>query len=792
MGSIYSFWQLLRESRVDIPIIQRDYAQGRIGKEKLRTNFLNSLKSALIDSAPIQLDFIYGAVENKSIIPLDGQQRLTTLWLLHWYIAYKSGELGPSGNDTGNPLNDNVGTLLNFSYETRDSSRDFCRKLASFTLAVPDGLTIVEHIENQNWFCSYWKQDPTIQSMLRMLSGTKDKDGKKLDDGLEQIFDGCQFNEMWKKLVSKDCPITFYYLDLAGLKQTDDLYIKMNARGEPLSDFENFKADLSEYLADKKEEDQRYDEMLDIEAGFPIKMDRDWANIFWNGNCCDEAFMAFLNRFFLAKVILQKKDDSFINSVSAFEDNGNNMFFDYFYGRSPINYVGDPCIDDSRIAYSDFSFFKYNEGELPYDDLLSLKKTLDGYLRFRTNTNRKDINDLTSSSWGENFSYIPEYDGTVSIPNFKNEEIHKIKSISQNGRVLFYAVCRFMEQVTDQVKEETLETQFKQWMRVVWNLISDVRMRSIPDMVNQLRKVETLSDYALDIYNYLAKYATKTDDNDEKSILNAHLKEEQIKAGKITEDSEWEKRFIKYESKNLSKGTIRYLFTGEDGSMDNWADFDTKARNMQWDGALDQNNECLKDLVKHCSSWAELKAIIYDSQQPTWIINLTNKSLSKVVHNFLMQNETSFDDNNESHKLVFRDLTETKLLSKLLYGETHISGCKLRDDKYGLIALFPDRAVSEQKKYVMGNNRNQVLAELINNENYTCDQGVKETDLFWGWDLYFKDPDGQSFRWTVKWDNGNWKPQIEAVTDKNTVIADPSLELKQKVEALRKRFFDTP
>ena len=95
-----SFYKYLKDQAIEIPIIQRDYAQGRIGKEALRKTFLTSLKKVLDDAIcaksdykPLQLDFVYGSTlpptnsGDITIQPLDGQQRLTTLWLLHWYIS---------------------------------------------------------------------------------------------------------------------------------------------------------------------------------------------------------------------------------------------------------------------------------------------------------------------------------------------------------------------------------------------------------------------------------------------------------------------------------------------------------------------------------------------------------------------------------------------------------------------------------------------------------------------------------------------------------------------------------
>ena len=120
MASKTTFWNYLKNNHIEIPIIQRDYAQGRLGKENLRKNFLGDLKKALDNEPPykdseMKLDFVYGSTENDRLNPLDGQQRLTTLWLLHWYIALRAGMLNE----------ENCAILRRFTYETRISSREF-------------------------------------------------------------------------------------------------------------------------------------------------------------------------------------------------------------------------------------------------------------------------------------------------------------------------------------------------------------------------------------------------------------------------------------------------------------------------------------------------------------------------------------------------------------------------------------------------------------------------------------------------------------------------------------------
>ena len=75
--------EAVKLQKITIPIIQRDYAQGRRDPDidRVRSRFLDSLYRAVSDE-PITLDFVYGDIdENGVMTPLDGQQRLTTLFL---------------------------------------------------------------------------------------------------------------------------------------------------------------------------------------------------------------------------------------------------------------------------------------------------------------------------------------------------------------------------------------------------------------------------------------------------------------------------------------------------------------------------------------------------------------------------------------------------------------------------------------------------------------------------------------------------------------------------------------
>lgn len=268
--------------KIIIPIIQRDYAQGRKGADvtRIRERFLDSLYNAVIEK-PITLDFVYGDIDNEgNMTPLDGQQRLTTLFLLHWYAARK-----------GNIAEAEYSFLKRFSYETRYSARYFCIDLVDYKPNFKT--TISKEIINQAWFPLDWKNDPTISSMLVML------------DAIDNKFKDVP--NLWERLKEK-C-ITFYFLPIKDMGLTDELYIKMNSRGKPLTLFEHFKAEL----------ERRIRSLDDNLANRIIrKIDRDWTDLLWEyrdssnnsseDNIIDDEFLRYFK--FICDVICYRQNES--------------------------------------------------------------------------------------------------------------------------------------------------------------------------------------------------------------------------------------------------------------------------------------------------------------------------------------------------------------------------------------------------------------------------------------------------------------------------------------------------
>ncbi|WP_295391303.1 DUF262 domain-containing protein [uncultured Thiodictyon sp.] len=255
----------LKIEQIEIPVIQRDYALGRTdtGTERIRRGFLDALLKALEPNVQHRqpLDFIYGEIKDNKLIPLDGQQRLTTLFLLHWYLAARLGLIA-----------DEWRTLPALTYLTRTSSEDFCCQLSDCPPPFAEPLAEQENpndnlavwIRDQSWFRRAWERDPTIVGML-----------VSLDDlhGRIKAWDKPQLQGAWDRLTDPEDPaIGFDFLPITDIGSTDRQYIRMNARGKALTEFEHFKARFEKTLALCSDPDRKR---------FAKGVDSNWTDLLW-------------------------------------------------------------------------------------------------------------------------------------------------------------------------------------------------------------------------------------------------------------------------------------------------------------------------------------------------------------------------------------------------------------------------------------------------------------------------------------------------------------------------------
>lgn len=521
--------ELLTNNTICIPIVQRDYAQGRLDKVDLRKRFLSELKNAIDNHKEYLLDFIFGT-EKNGIQPLDGQQRLTTLWLLHWYAAFSLKK--------EKDRKKRYELLSKFSYETRISSREFIELLCKLEPPKNGVTNVSQYIESQSWFCSSWKQDPTIKAMLIMLSGTSTKENKQNtvlnNDGIEQLFKG---NKNIEILFTENCPIKFYYLSLVGIKHSDDLYIRMNHRGKQLSSFENFKADFISFMK------RTPDFNKFVQYGGPDyvvkKLDIDWADKFWSP-CewdslklvpypeTDQLLFSFIIRYLVTKYILVQPGQTSGRSIE----------------KMPIVQIYDKNEEDVTSNYSSFSDFeKILAGHPEFID------NIDKILSHSINEINKAITDQNNILKANDFQFLVTY----------NKE-RKIPEITTYNKVVFYGVCRYFEQTTS---FKPKDKYFSEWLRVLTNIAYSREIENFDTYVRRLRLVEKITsqtDWKINLRDALSASLGNNHNIDKNSqIIAAELEKlEYINKIPAIKDA-----ITKVESLNLFSGWIDCLYADE-------------------------------------------------------------------------------------------------------------------------------------------------------------------------------------------------------------------------------------
>lgn len=715
-----TFWQLLKSNCVEIPIIQRDYAQGRVGKEYLRKNFLASLKLAL-DEKPLKLDFVYGTVENNNLQPLDGQQRLTTLWLLHWYVALFA-----------NKCEEAFPVLSKFSYETRISSREFIQNLCN-----PNNFesfnkkNVVKFIKNATWYYSAWDQDPTISSMLRMIQGTNinDKRGENIIDGLDELFantEACKFEEYWNKLTETEA-IIFYQQPLEDFGLSDDLYVKMNARGKQLTPFENFKADIINYLREQEKEtkecndelNKNWEKLLDPKDGIPIRLDTDWTQLFWKNHSkdykIDEIFFAFINRFFWNELFMAKKSDG--NYILTLSDESKNSSYEYLNTDAFDKYLG-------------FDPYLFYMGKIPISFFEKLKTTIDNYISFQ--------GIIPECKWMRGFDFIPTYNNDTT----GKDEI-KISGINQLQRIIFFALCKYFRE--GDAEQQSLNN----WMRVVYNLISGVDRTDRPE-IRDVENVRNAMEYldSLDSHNVIERLAKMVPDSKD-AVLTRRWNEEIMKALKIFNEPDWEEQIIEAEGYSFFHGAIRFLFTDENGGEEvNWQSFNQKWENVQKFFIKDDNQQSimnngyhnanlLKILFSRFSTknfWDNLwwHYRTFNNKANNWMYYLLSPNLSYSIHYLLLGYPCDTRWEKPSNDFVENTLyllSHTGLLDYVRKGMCNSWIRNYSNHK----AIYP----SSTGVFLNASVRDKFL---LNSDGIQVDDSAKipNTSLLYGWDINFR------------------------------------------------------
>lgn len=675
----------------EIPIIQRDYAQGRSDErsKEIRKTFLGSLIAA-VENYPqknIELDFVYGKRNKNKVYLLDGQQRITTLYLLHWYLAQRLQK--PS------LLKD-----VALSYRVRQYADEFTQKISDestqidFTSSIPS-----QAICNCTWFFDAWKHDPTVKGMLNTL------------DTIHELLKDKKISEerYWQPL--EEGAVTFYWLDLEEHHLTDELYLKMNARGKQLSNFENFKASLVKRVADNG-----WEENIKEKDSFSFKMDTIYTDLFWEYRGEENVIDYEVINFFAGMAMIgyalkenseaqQKRIQELFNNplsvrVEDFEKSNFERFTSYLDFYSPV-------------------------------EKISIETELWKYY----NPNNKR-------------GFFKEF---IKDENKGTGEFYKGATYPQ--RIFFYALSELFMEAKD---KNNISEDF---IRVVRNIVENATIDSAQTFVYAIKLMSELLEGVQDIYWYLSKTAIQS------NFASYQVTQEKQKAERIVANPEWKDAIWEAEDHPMFKGDIGFLLLETENDLPLFKKRYEVAKEMFEEkgvkGKYRENALLIRALVSRFDNWYLFwSRLVFDSSTETWkrilktdnrwvkyfLLLLDNESKLEqfIIEDSSLQKGDEDDNDFKLRKKTHTNLYQTELLVAIC------EECYLRWESNNYI-LYPYNCRNERFKYIVTNERNKKLAQAVAKGIISTGQQLelngKKIPFFWGWNVHFTYDDKEYVWW---------------------------------------------
>lgn len=283
-GVSYTLYEFFGPKRtIVIPDLQRDYCWA---STKIVTGDGLSLVEAYVDDlifasqkgkdAKLKMGLLYGyeyPVDNVQLC--DGQQRLTTLFLISGVCLNKLGEEDNIQEEEVSSII-SQGNSSRLQYAIRDSSLSFINNLVQNGAFYPE-------ITEEPWFSNEYRRDPSVCNMVLAI---KQIDGKVTNaETAKKLLDYILHN------------ISFLYFDMQSRTYSEEQYVILNTTGYSLTPTEHVKPKLLGKL--RGEQLAEYSERWES-----------WEQFIWDHRptdddnfTVDEWFDRFLTIFYLAENI---------------------------------------------------------------------------------------------------------------------------------------------------------------------------------------------------------------------------------------------------------------------------------------------------------------------------------------------------------------------------------------------------------------------------------------------------------------------------------------------------------
>lgn len=358
--------------------------------------------------------------------------------------------------------------------------------------------------------------------------------------------------EFFERLLDEGNPIiTFIFMDLKKYKLTDDLYIKMNSRGKPLSKFENFKAKFEQYLKQFDEDHSAYgreftlkfnqvEKTVGIQQYFSFNIDTKWTTLLWQ--YCKEG--------------KQDRIDSYIENLFRV------IITNYYASivKLPNKNTSDSTFDVLTGGDKSLTFAKYEETKvLTYNAILSVIDSLDTLY----NGSQKIACYITTN-------YKIYYDeDEIFLKAIENK-------LSRAERMQFFAYVQYLIHHRD--KMDCLD----EWMRVVHNLThpDNTIADGNDDLARGIKSIEKLIPYAPNIIHYLQGVTTIDG-------FSKHQSSEECIKAHLIEKAGWRELIEDAEKHPYFNGQIGFLL-----EFSGICEYYAANKNLNWS---DAENETFKD-----------------------------------------------------------------------------------------------------------------------------------------------------------------------------------------------------
>lgn len=508
------FKKLINDYIIYVPEFQRNYLQGDDSKESIKDKRDRLLKDIFecieSQSKSINLGFIYGRVEQsykrKLFYPYDGQQRLTTLYFLYLLIYFKYKKY------------DEIQSIKEkLSYQTRISTNRFIESFLFWILDSEekdniyndfwnkDGKNLKGFIMSQDWFMmTEWNYDVSIINMLSIIV--------EISRRVKNLGDITNIVNFIDKDENNPFQFDFIYVD--DISKSDDLYIKINARGKALSPFENLKSDIDEYWSNEDK----------------TKLDAEWTEYVWNQldvndknkeKSFDNSFYNLLsNIFYLQYLVGLDKQD--INDKYLFEI--ENKYKKGIVDKEWKNKKSCQMISSFLDAMIDsFDSIKDNE------QIESVSRKIFG---LGDNQNNIGQNKIDRADLFEIFVYY-----------------YSVSSLFRKNDMEFTDKRNLLIEI-ETVTNRIIENQRPY-------------LDSLTNLVKALKSVKVLIDNSIKsqgVYKFFLSINNDTKEQIKNGLMKEQVEEEILKAKLIDKDSRYVVLFNKGYSELKNKGQLGFIF----------------------------------------------------------------------------------------------------------------------------------------------------------------------------------------------------------------------------------------